>query len=317
MFSFKDQNSSTAEKENELILQLKDLSPVNFNITPKFKTLSFLDNNNTEIHNYGMILLGQTHGYYFKDEHCGAFQVEDRDYAAGDKRLDYEITLFTKNDWVQKSSLPENKDIVYKVFPLAMNHLNIEEKTLFYSCYCYSYKMIEDYKMIKKEKLSQTTYFGYNENERYSIGSDYLVDFFGYMSYGMTYENAIDLIIKDYHKRNLYGDPKTNKPTSKQRYFSISTDDVTEFSVTSPIIKAQINGYSNLKSKILYFVYAYRKGEKFDYTDIITKGKLINSAANDGKGINDDGTFSFIYPDIPITQYPEEYNVVVGFNYGR
>jgi hypothetical protein len=143
------------------------------------------------------------------------------------------------------------------------------------------------------------------------------------MLLGKTHEQAMKQVenelgsyffIASQDLKPTIGTPKTNHPNSKQRYFSISTEDVTEYSNTgNPIIKGQINGFKNLKSDINYYVYVFDKNEKLNYADITKKGKLINKETFSK---DDTGTFSFEYPDLFFTETPEEYQFVVGFTYG-
>lgn len=320
MPSFAKQNISTAEKEYSLIGQAKQLSPVNFDITPEFKSLAFLENDN--LSNYSMILLGQTHGCYDprwkkKSENdyamhvlTGAFQVEDQNNIL--KSFNCGLTLAIENKMIAVS---KTEPIVCDVSPQLLTNCNIKNKTIFYGNYCYSYLM--------ENAIPQTTFFGYNTKGWYQKGTNQMTEFFYNMSMGDTYDKAIKTMLEDDYV-TFTGDnnvthiiPATNKINSKQRYFSISTEEVTEYSETgTPIIKGQIKGYHNLKPKILYYVYAYGKNAVLNYSDIVTKGKLINYKANNGEGIYEDGSFSFDYIDLPITQTPEEYNVIVGFFYG-
>ena len=325
MPKFKEQNKSTAEKEKNLIQQTKELSPIDFKITTVPKSLSFLDKEKTKIKDYSMILLGQTHGGYSDgSEYAGYFQVEDRLYAG--KIANYAIDMIIDNKRaIVKSDDPDNNGayVIYNVTPFAMKNLNIKEKTIFFGSYCHSYYM--------QKHISNTTYFGYLTKENYYEGSAQMAEFFYNMSLGMTYKDAIENkdpitnkpnpINKEYDYINeddetVHVVPATNRPESKQRYFSISTEEVKYSETGTPIIKGQIKGYHNLKPDIQYYVYAYGKNAEFNYSDIVTKGKLINYEANNGEGIYEDGSFSFEYKDLPITQTPEEYNVIVGFLYG-
>ena len=143
-----------------------------------------------------------------------------------------------------------------------------------------------------------------------------MAEFFYNMSLGFTYDKAIAPMMKPYDKR--FGDdkvfthivPMTNRPNSKQRYFSISTDDVEEYSATgNPIIKGSINGYNNLKSSINYYVYVFDKNKKFNPEEITKNGKKVYLK------IEKDGTFTYNYSDIKITEFPIEYQFVFGFEY--
>jgi hypothetical protein len=308
MPSFKDQHKSTAIKEYDSIQIYSQLSPVNLNITSVIKDLSFLD---ADMSNYGMILLGQTHGCYDPDpnnifKYSGAFQVEDQ-YIKNS--LNCGLTLTIKDHKIEESKDEAN---IFNVSPLELIKCNINANTIFYGNFCFSYFM--------KYHIPQTTYFGFSTKAAYPISTTHMVIFYKIMSEGETYEKAIQQI-KPYDFKNqnhevVHVVPETNHPTSKQRYFSISTDDFFEYSDTGlPIIKGQINGYKNLKSDILYYAYVFSKDKELNYADITKEGKLINYEANDGKGINEDGTFSFEYSDLPIP-LSSDYKVVVGFNYG-
>lgn len=317
MPNFKEQNKSTAEKEKNLIQQTKELSPIDFKITTVPKSLSFLDKEKTKIEDYSMILLGQTHGGYSDgSEYAGYFQVEDRLYAG--KIANYAIDMIIDNKRaIVKSDDPDNNGayVIYNVTPFAMKNLNIKEKTIFFGSYCHSYYM--------QEHIPNTTFFGYSTKENYYEGTGKMADFFRNMSLGMTYKDAIENkdpitnkpnpINKEYDYINeddetVHVEPATNRPESKQRYFSISTEDVTEYSYGRPVITGTIKGYDNLKSGIIYYAYVFDKDEQLNPADITTKGQRMT--------INEDGTFQYIYSNIPIKSNSEIYNVVVGFSYG-
>jgi len=294
MPSFDKQNLSTAARENDLIQQSKNKSPIKFEITPQFKDPSFLE---WSKYNYGMILLGQTHGgFLLNSTYSGCFQVEN-----GLNSLNRGVKVIVDKGMVVKIDDEHN---IYYVAPIKLTN-KIDDKTIFYSSYCYSYYL--------RQCNFNATFFGYGTREMYEKGSYQMAEFFYNMSMGLTYEKAIEPMMKPYdikydgEEEYSHVIPATNKPNSKQRYFSISTENVIYSETGTPIIKGKINGFDNLKSEIQYYVYAYSKNKTLNYADITT-GKCIS--------INPDGTFSFEYPDVPITETSEEYNVIVGFNYG-
>ena len=316
MPSFKDQYNSTVNKETEMIGHYTSLSPVDFKLKPIMHSLSFLSEH---FPNYGMVLLGQTHGTKRDDVPInynmigktygidGAFQVEDE----SDIICGFGLTIPVKDKTIIES---KKEPIIYWVYPGEMSKHNIKERTIFFANYCYSY-CLEQY-------IPQTTFFGYNSKSGYPIGSKRMVEFFYNMSLGMTYNEAIESIIKPYsyinqdHKK-VNALPITNDFNSKQRYFSIFTDDVTEYTEKGPVVTGRINGYEykNLKPGIDYFVYAFRKGEEFEnlkYEDI-TKG-LKNGTIQKIAKIEDDGTFRHEYTGL-LTELNEKYQVVVCFCY--
>lgn len=297
MPSFEKQNESTAERENSLIQQSKQLSPVALDITSKFKSLSFLEEDMKE-QGFGMILLGQTHGSYSNgNRHAGFFHVEDHLFPYVYRNS--AITLYYNNGRIR-----EKEKLVYNVLPVAIENQKIKDNTIFYSNYCFSYNI--------QDEVPQTTFFGYNSTMWYQYGSYQMAEFFYNMSMGDTYENAIEPMLKPYSflpddsESTKYVIPVSNKEHSKQRYFSISTDDVTDYTGSGPVITGKINGYKNLKSGIDYFVYVSDKGEKLDPVDITNKGKRIT--------IEEDGSFRYEYPGL-ITESPEVRQYAIGFKY--
>ena len=299
MPNYEEQNKSTASLENSLIQETTQKSPVIFNITPAFKSLSFLE---MDLRGFDMILLGQTHGHKYRNNIC--FQIEDQFDRAN--TLNCGITLAIKQGVVQ---IHKDEPYIFNIMPYEMSRHGIKNNTIFYGCYCYSYSL--------EPVLSFTTFFGYKTSEWYQKGSYQMDEFFYNMSLGLTYEKAIEpMMTQDPAVANPYNiEPATNNRHSKQRYFSISTDDVTEYSNTgNPIIKGQINGYKNLKSDIQYYVYAFPKGKELNYEDIIKKGQKIDKSKIKEEDVN--GIFNHEFTDFPFTEFPEEYQVVVGFEYG-
>jgi len=297
MPSFEDRAESMANRENELINKAKQVSPVNFKIDNYFKDLSFLEKG---LQDYDMILLGQTHGGFAGGgERAGFFQVEVNKCYPNNSN----IALAIDGGTIKQL---KNEPDVYNVYPKIMEKTKIKDSAIFYSNYCYSYYM--------RKANTNCTFFGYGTRLWYPKGSYHLTEFFFRMSLGFTYHEAIAPMMKPYDKR--FGEdkvythvvPLTSRSDSKQRYFSISTDDVTEYSQNGPVVTGAINGYKNLKSGISYYVYAFPQGEELVPEDI-TKGQRITK-------IEEDGTFSQAYSALLFTEYPEEYQVVVGFEYG-
>lgn len=309
MLSFKEQNKSTAEKENSMIQTFQQSSPVNFKLTPVFKSLSFLEQN---MNDFGMILLGQTHGgFEYNSNHSGWFQVEDQ-YI--NNILNCGITIDIKNHMIGESNKEPN---IYCVSPFLIGKRNIKDNTIFWGSYCYSYFM--------QKHIPNTTFFGYLTKENYFAGSTQMAEFFYNMSLGMTYKEAIENknpitkktnpINKEYDFSNQNDEivhvvPATNHPESKQRYFSISTEDVTEKSNYHPVIKGKINGFKNLKSNIFLYVYVYEKEEEFNVEDLNKNMRWIPT-----KNIGEDGSFTYEYVGFPLTEYPKEFKVFVAINY--
>lgn len=261
--------------------------------------------------NYGIMIISQTHGY--SGDYYGSFQIATNDWWSPQNLELHGMTIYYTQSEYENYLDPINwffiPKYVYRVTPKYLSKIIGKNLSIIYGNYCYSYGI---------KKRDDIIVFGYTNRSEHEQNIENLTDFISNLLKGKTFEDAIYKSMMDYDfnegKETIHCIPKTNYRNSKLRYFSIKTEDVTEFSKTgNPIIKGQINGFKNLKSDINYYVYVFDKDEELNHADITTKGKLINKETFSKA---DKGTFSFEYPDLTFTETPEEYQFVVGFTYG-
>ena len=268
------------------------ISPVNVKWTLQKHTLRVFEKG---LSSYGMICISQTHGF---SNRVGGFQVQDNN-AWSNSNLNPAITQYVKNKLIYKRT---DEQLIFDIYPNLFKELKINNNAIIHGAYCWSYGL--DY------KLPEQAFFGYLTESSYGKNREYLYSFTNDLLNGKTYDEVVSEL-KNYPWFDLpnlkWQYTIVKKDNSKQRYFSISTEYVREYSETgNPFIKGKINGYSNLKSGINYYVYVFDKDEELNPSDITT-GKPIT--------INPDGTFKYEYSDSQITQYPEKYKFVVGFDY--
>lgn len=263
---------------------------------------------------YGVVVISNTHGAGNGSFLVGVDKKID-DYILYGSGLLYGYEIYQGLHYINET-LPKDVKIIY---PSQLKYNMRNTTSITYGNYCWSFDL--------KKALNDKVVIGYDALSKYSKNKKYGQLYLHGLLHGKDHAESVNTL-KQYKWRHWETrdeelglwpyEIETNTLTNKQdhrRYFSISTDShIICSDAGCPIIKGQINGYKNLKSGILYYAYVYSKDKELNYADITTKGKLINYEANDGKGINEDGTFSFEYSDLPVDQ-TSEYKVVVGFNY--
>ncbi len=247
---------------------------------------------------FGMILISQTHGL---DYSRGGFIVDDK-YDSNNV-LHQGILMYVKDRNIFSRYDEENQKTISIIKSIVPAYKLGYSQTIYFGNYCWSYYLSE---MLTKLK-SPCTIYGNTSESGYGYNRKVMNKFTKEMFSGMTVSDSYNHVQDENYFDFFKNKQKINKQ-SKKRYFSISTEDVTEYCGPNPIIKGSINGYKNLKSGIDYYVYVYDKDKKFNYEDIVTKGKLV---------IGEDGIFTYELTDLPQTETPEEYKFIVGFKYGN
>ncbi|MBO7069412.1 MAG: hypothetical protein J6W52_12205 [Bacteroidaceae bacterium] len=234
------------KKEWDGITKQKENSPVNCMIEDSYESLDFV---NKKFADYGLVIISQTHG-----GGGGAFMISRPARISSSN-----AELLGSSPFLQQSALmilTENKnDIsevlfksnipVYLIRPsLIEKKLNGNKQTIIYGNYCWSGGMMENVK--------NNTIVGFETQVQYWRNWKHTVKFINNLLNG----NACGDAIKNmpavpwtlYSYWGVYMSPVTNHPNSKQRYFSISIDDITKKDEKGyPIVTGRINGYKNLK----------------------------------------------------------------------
>ncbi|MBO4892541.1 MAG: hypothetical protein J5502_08005 [Prevotella sp.] len=272
-----DEPSYQAEEYN-LLSNTISQSPVNILMTLTRNSLSFLRGGWS---NYSMIIISQTHG---ADDLPGAFQVMDlspSEVGIGS------ISIYVKDKYIFRS---KSTSLIWWVKPHVFPKLSPNNNSILYLNYCDSYGA---------SNYINCTILGFPGWSFYYTNERALNIFVGDMLDGNTYENSFE------HDRSLthvLRDPVTNYANSKQRYFSISTKDISD----NGEIEGTINGYKNLKSGLKWVLYAHEGKEKFTPKDINVK------RIEDAYEPKSDGSFT-ISRDV-VNKYPD-HAFIVGFEY--
>ncbi|MBR0432384.1 MAG: hypothetical protein IJK15_01620 [Bacteroidaceae bacterium] len=282
---YKDWWSSNAEEEKDAISANANNSPVCLKLDLERKNIRFLSFDWKE---YGMMLVTQTHGIGYN----GGFMVEDESALEHiNSRL---LILYCSKGWIYKKMEKE----VYHVKGFLVNNKLRNSNAVYVGNYCFSYGLAKiNHHNAIYGNINRSGY-GYNLKVLTRLTED--------MFNGYTLAGAhADILECDFFKNFFNPKPSVNE-ASKRRYFSIKTEDVTDFAKNgNAIIKGKINGYENLKTDVKYYVYVFGKGKELNYADIET-GKAFAP--------NADGTFSYECTDLPETE-DNEYQVVIGFTY--
>lgn len=269
-------------------------SPVLINYKQSFQSMSFLDE---DFSKYGIIIISQTHG---GGNWKGAFQVETNDWETWlSKNLNIGISYYINDGRIH---IDKDEPLICWVEPQAFNNKKVKNNSILYANYCWSFGIShKNYTFGRND----SHVVGYKNKSNYFSNEWGLRRFYTSLLKGDTFRNAFS-----YDRDgglHILDKPSTNKDSSELRFFSISIEDVTEFSYkVNPIIKGKINGFKNLKSWLKYYVYVFDNEEELKPADITTKGKLIEINRRDG-------TFKYEYPDLPVNILQKKYKVAIGF----
>ena len=274
----RDMFHSNATKEFNKITKSSNESPIDLNIKTVIKKLTFFEEDYSK---YGLVLISQTHGV--KDVY-GSFEIEYDGDENGNKKIQQNgliLDVFNAGKYFKILTY-----YVVKVDPQHMAKVIGGNSPIIYGNYCWSWGLAD--------KLNKCTIFGHDTEAGYKNNYENMTMFITNIFNGLTYEESIEEINKPYTFNAIFTCyPVTNHPNSKQRYFSISTEDINKNDVGFLVIKGKINGYDNLKKDELknsFFVYCHEGGEDFTpESDNIEKFDLE---------INEDGTFEkLLYAD--------------------
>ncbi len=280
-----DMFNSTAESEYKGIKNALSSSPLEIDVEKdlkKFqKSLLFLDESFSD---YGLIIIAQTHG---TDELSGqdikgAFQVEDMQAAYEGGGCNAALYNSRGKQIYIDNKGKIAKDNIKPIFLLSSSLISQRLKgsdAIVFGSYCWSYGLTR--------QIRNNTVFGYETPSAYGTNTDYLIKYVSNMFHGKTHgksteglEDYWEIGLNPIKPRQWHVIPKTNHPDSKQRYFSISIDDITKTDGKGyPIVTGRINGYDNLKKgELTPVLYVYNSDGI--YVTTIYKGVEIK---DDGK----------------------------------
>ena len=240
---------------------------------------------------YGIVMISNTHG-----ARNGSFIV------GIDKKLEIHIGgfLICPLGMIINKFLPKE---IRRITPKGLKEQCIgDADPILYGNYCWSFEL--------SKTFTNLPVVGYDNLALYRKNKEYGQLYIHGLLNGEDHMKAKTRLVEYENPEGQYTHTLTNM-MSFRRFFSISTEDVTEFTSKGAIIKGKINGYKNLKPDISYYVYVYDKDEELNAENIVKNGKSI-----DKKTIGDDGSFTYEYTNLPLAEDPKEYNVVVGFIYG-
>ena len=325
MPSFEDESSkSSAGKEWNKLIESFEASPINGNITPIFKSLSFLYE---DFSKYGLIIISQTHG---SDGRNGNFQVEDvlqakwwhRKFSEEEKEkqicLRPVITVY-----VNKNGCKIDKKS--NVFWVIAKDLRTKfRNNPVFASYCYSGYL--------GNGPTNATIYGYENSiwywygkDIYTPATDSLIVSCNRFFNGYPYNDAVWLNLYNVNGDvqipmiSANGDCKIPLVSNdiqvpiKHRYFSISIDPITRRNNKgNPIITGKIHGYKNLKSWLPYYVYSHEGNDSF------TPESSNVQSTRKGVNIDSEGNFTYEYGGdkyLNTIGYNETYGFMIGFEH--
>ncbi len=199
---------------------------------------------------------------------------------------------------IPKTEIPLYAELVYLIRPsLIEKKLKGNNKTIVYGIYCWSGGL--------SKYIKSNTVVGFDTKTCYGKNYDNTIRFIKMLTRGYTCGDFISNSVPYDYEESETGQvvPTSNHRESKQRFFSIKTDDVTFDESGKPIISGKINGYENLKP-VDYFLFEY------DVED--TDNSEWGSGTID---VKPDGTFKLTCTDDLVVG--KEYGFLFGFSYGN
>lgn len=242
---------------------------------------------------YGMVIISSTHGR--SDWRNGSFKIFDRNEPSG--IIVYQTETGAVNNDVM--DIPFYKYVTPHEFKKAIGNYT----PIVYADYCWGYKL--------SQSLSNCTVIGYDTKSFYWENRNRVKIYVYNMLNGLSHDKIMEYLtpyeVADPDRAwDSFAEITCNTLTNKkerQRYFSISTGDITD----EGLLKGSINGYKNLKSGIHYYAYIFGKNEEFDPANIPSKGREIH--------VEDDGSFTCSLALASSQNEGSEHQVVVGFAY--
>lgn len=288
--------SSNADEEYSILESAASASPVNCNVERVKKSMDFFKK---DFSNYGIVIISQTHGTKF---YPGGFCMEHYYFRlivdlvesskletleSGEKKsvaIPAGVTLYTKLGKMYWDF--SNHDYGFRMSPeIIANKLSHNSEAIVYGNYCWSYDM---------RRYFRNTVVGYDGWSRYldNYGKhdniNYCTEWTKKMLNGYTVSDAMENLVtyRFFNPSTLSivtCTPRTNRENSKQRFFSIETNDITSFNKSGcPVITGKVYGYDNLDKKRCQYKLFVRKGNSAftpaddDVTDYYTHNLSID-----------------------------------------
>lgn len=303
----------SVEEQNRLNNEITS-SPLNIELKTIPYSLLFLDE---DFSDYGLVLIGQTHG---ASNVKGAFMVDDVSVMSEtgnnesfgndiclNRRAWLIYTIYNNQD--EELIIQKKNEPAFWIHPSLFANMLNDSKAIVFGNYCYSYGLAN--------YLKRNTILGYKFQSSYKKNTEYLVYYVYNMLLGRTHEEAMKQIkdvlgdyffVAEQSLTKVSSSLFSNHNNSKQRFFSISTNDVSQEEYDGNIIiTGKINGYNNLKNDIMPVVYLHEGDGTFT-----PESNGVQKISGDF--IKPDGTFEYEYTgDL---QSGKKYGIIIGFEYG-
>lgn len=255
--------------EHELFEYIIGASPININY--EYDSDGFLSKIE-DFHNYGMVLVTETHGFKSEADGISFFAIpinnENINYCKnnavnkdGKVHVLPGLVLYYVNEHQCEIEERVQYIIVSNDYINEWSGLATQNNTTLYSVLCCNSYM--------QSKACFGNFLGIENRSARNYNSLLLADYFtGYFN-GLSHKESLEKC------KQSDGLPFLSKLSSKdtypnQRYFSITTNDVTSDDAkkfTSVPVSATINGYKNLKAGIEYKIYYCEGDKEFNVTD--------------------------------------------------
>lgn len=308
-------------EEKECLEKSREQSPVKFEeIRYSSESLDFMEN----LSDYGLIVISQTHG-----GGNGSFVVTRPE--ASDIKYFYfpsNFVAYVKSGEVEATLYKSTP--VYLIYPSLIAKKLRDSDAIVYANYCWSYDLAN-------YVGNDNTVIGFHMKTSYlSNYSYYTSNIFNYILNGITcnkfvkdavsYKFDISKSLWFWEEKWINVYPSLKSPGYQKRYFSISTNEITQISPEGyPIITGRINGYGNLKKNdltkrdsLIHLVYTGEGDAAFSPEQVSADDGIILQTPMYGNitdfKISEDGTFSFTYPSILKTN--TKYGITYAFMYG-
>jgi len=294
------------DREIDEINEIIEESPLNIEVDVVKDDLSILDRFN----NYGAILIAQTHGFgggtfcLCSKSWTNRFGVKDKIPLTFDDFINFRIGKIMDR-------IDMNFDWYYYIIKPDYFKSTKFDNPFIYGNYCWSLGLASE--------IKDCCFVGYDVKSNFIKNVDNSTSYFKSLFVnGATHGKAVD-DIEGYMMYSWDGEPtnwlsaETNTDCEhNQRYFSIKTDDITEYTESGhPIITGKINGFKNLKKEGITYKIYYKKGDN----KILNPGdEGVESFLIDANAIDIDGNIRCellnLNPDI-------NYTATIGFEYNK
>lgn len=297
----------TAEKG---FLDYIDSSPVECVVDFSNESLDFVIKNFAD---YGIIIISQTHGggggSFMVSRESQTNQTNASFFSYPNALIIYfenkeDIIVSKRVVRVPKTEISIYAEPVYLIRPsLIEKKLKGNNETIVYGNYCWSGGL--------SKYIKSNTVVGFNTMTNYAQNYENTIKFIKMLTRGYTCEDFVSNPYRYDYEQSETGEvvPTTNHQNSKQRFFSIKTNDIT-FEDNQPVISGQIKGYKNLKHDDIYcHVYMLWEADE-NFTPMDKEWTHPEGSLN----IDSDGMFTFKCHDLSIVE-EEPYGFIFSFEY--